>query len=104
MADEKKPFHQRVAEECIEALENGTAPWIRPWEPGEMPGPPVNAMTGKPYRGINRIRLTMQKGGDGDPRWCTYKQAQELGAQVKKGSKGTTVQYWKFRFLSRICG
>ena len=97
MADEKKPFHQRVAEECIEALENGTAPWIRPWEPGEMPGPPVNAMTGKPYRGINRIRLTMQKGGDGDPRWCTYKQAQELGAQVKKGSKGTTVQYWKFR-------
>ena len=38
MADEKKPFHQRVAEECIEALENGTAPWIRPWEPGEMPG------------------------------------------------------------------
>ena len=97
MADEKKPFHQRVAEECIEALENGTAPWIRPWEPGEMPGPPVNAMTGKPYRGINRIRLTMQKGGDADPRWCTYKQAQELGAQVKKGSKGTTVQYWKFR-------
>ena len=97
MADEKKPFHQRVAEECIEALENGTAPWIRPWEPGEMPGPPVNAMTGKPYRGINRIRLTMQKGGAADPRWCTYKQAQELGAQVKKGSKGTTVQYWKFR-------
>ena len=96
MADEKKPFHQRVAEECIEALENGTAPWIRPWEPGEMPGPPVNAVSGKRYRGINHLMLSMQQGNHIDPRWCTYKQAQELGAQVKRGEKGTSVQYWKF--------
>ena len=97
MAEDKKPFHQRVAEECIEALRNGTAPWITPWEPGQMPGSPVNALTGKAYRGINRIMLAMQQGSHIDPRWCTYKQAQELGAQVKKGEKGTTVQYWKFQ-------
>ncbi len=96
MADENKPFHQRVAEECIEALRNGTAPWIMPWEPGQMPEPPVNAVSGKRYRGINHLMLSMQQGNHIDPRWCTYKQAQELGAQVKRGEKGTSVQYWKF--------
>ena len=96
MAAEKKPFYQRVAEECIEALENGTAPWITPWEPGQMPEPPVNAVSGKQYRGINHLMLSMQQGNHIDPRWCTYKQAQQLGAQVRKGERGTTVQYWKF--------
>ena len=31
-----------------------------------------------------------------DPRWMTFKQAQSLKAQVKKGEKGTSIQYWKF--------
>lgn len=97
MADAKKPFHQRIAEECVEALKNGTAPWIMPWEPGQMPEPPMNAVTGKPYRGINHVALSMQQGAHIDPRWCTYKQAQTLGAQVRKGEAGTTIQYWKFR-------
>jgi len=98
MADEnkKRPYSQQVAEEFIKALEDGTSPLLKPWKPGQMPGPPVNAATGRPYRGINRLRMSIQQGGNIDQRWCTYKQAQELGAQVKKGSKGTTVQYWQF--------
>jgi antirestriction protein ArdC len=28
-------------------------------------------------------------------RWITYKQAQGVGAQVRRGEKGTLVQYWK---------
>ncbi len=31
-----------------------------------------------------------------NPRCCTYKQTQELDAQVVKGSKGTVIQYWQF--------
>ncbi|CAM2865341.1 DNA primase traC [Legionella worsleiensis] len=31
-----------------------------------------------------------------DNRWLTYKQAQNIDAQVRKGEKGTTIQYWKF--------
>ena len=31
-----------------------------------------------------------------DNRWLTYKQAQSIDAQVRKGEKGTTIQYWKF--------
>ena len=34
--------------------------------------------------------------GRSDARWMTYKQAAAVGAQVRKGEKGTPVQYWKF--------
>lgn len=97
MAENKKPYHEQIAEQVIAALRDGTAPWVVPWEPGQIPEGPVNAVTGQPYRGINRVWLGMQQGNNIDPRWCTYRQAQQLGAQVKKGSKGVTVQYWKFR-------
>ena len=99
MAEDKPkiPFHEQVAAEMIKALEDGTAPWIKPWEPGAPQGGPENALTGKPYRGINYLRLGMMQAayGSEDRRWCTYKQAAELGAQVKKGSRGMLVQYWK---------
>ena len=97
MAENKKPYPEQIAEQVIAALRDGTAPWVVPWEPGQIPEGPVNAVTGQPYRGINRVWLGMQQGNNIDPRWCTYRQAQQLGAQVKKGSKGVTVQYWKFR-------
>ncbi len=91
----KKPFHQTVAEKLIEQLKAGTAPWQKPWEPGEYSVAfPMNPNSGKEYRGINRIFLLMQ--GYSDPRWMTYKQAVAADAQVRKGEKGTPVQYWKF--------
>ena len=34
MAD-KKAFHEQVAEKLIEQLKQGTAPWQKPWAPGE---------------------------------------------------------------------
>jgi antirestriction protein ArdC len=92
----KTPYHERVAAEVIRQLEAGTAPWVKPWAAGAAPGVPVNAKTGKPYRGANQMWLAMLQGDSADPRWCTYKQAQELGAQVKKGARSATVQFWKF--------
>lgn len=93
--ESKKPFHQTVAEKLIEQLKEGTAPWQKPWEPGQ-PGAfiPTNPTTGKRYRGINAIQLMSQ--GHADQRWMTYKQAAAVGAQVRKGEKGTPIQYWKF--------
>ncbi|GAL27768.1 DNA primase [Vibrio variabilis] len=55
---------------------------------------PLNPTTGNRYKGINAIHLMAQ--GKGDPRWMTYKQASALNAQVRKGEKGTLIQYWKF--------
>lgn len=92
---QKKPYHEVVAEKLIEQLKAGTAPWQRPWAPGEPAAMlPMNPATGNRYRGINAIFLTMQ--GRDDQRWMTYKQAAAVGAQVRKGEHGTPVQYWKF--------
>jgi antirestriction protein ArdC/phage/plasmid primase-like uncharacterized protein len=91
----KKPFHEQVAENLIEQLKQCTAPWQKPWEPGEPSSViPINPTTGKRYKGINAIHLMAQ--GRGDQRWMTYKQAAAVGAQVRKGEKGTPIQYWKF--------
>lgn len=95
MADKRKAFHEQVAEKLIEQLKQGTAPWQKPWQPGEPgAGIPINPVTGKRYRGINILQLMMQERTD--QRWLTYKQAEAAGAQVLKGEKGTSIQYWKF--------
>lgn len=92
--EDKKPFHVVVAEGLIKQLEAGTAPWQKPWEAGQTGTLPMNPTTGKRYRGINSIQLMMQ--GREDNRWLTYKQAEAVGAQVRRGERGTLVQYWKF--------
>ena len=89
----KKSYAEQVSEELISQLEKGTAPFQKPWNAGELTLP-YNATTDAEYKGSNSLWLTMQ--GRSDPRWMTYKQAQSVDAQVKKGEKGTTIQYWKF--------
>lgn len=41
---EKKPFYEEIADRLIKQLEEGTAPWQKPWEPGSsrMPHNPVS--------------------------------------------------------------
>lgn len=92
MAKIEKPFHEVVAEKLIVQLKAGTAPWQRPWEPGDTL--PTNPNTGNRYKGINSIHLISESRDDN--RWLTYKQASAMGFQVRKGEKGTSVQYWKF--------
>lgn len=95
METPKLPFHKAVAEKLVAQLMAGTAPWQKPWRAGD-PGAflPINPTTGKRYKGINAIQLMSE--GFADQRWMTYKQAEGVGAQVRKGEKGTTIQYWKF--------
>lgn len=91
----KLSHHQIVANQIIESLKLGTAPWLKPWEPGIGNSQiPFNPVTGKRYRGINALYLMLNQTGDN--RWLTYKQAQSIDGQVRKGEKSTTVQYWKF--------
>jgi putative DNA primase/helicase len=89
----KKEYAEEVAGKLIEQLKQGTAPWQKPWAPGEQ-RLPYNPTTGKEYRGFNTIWLESQ--GYADPRWMTYKQAAGEGAQVRKGEKGAHIVYWKF--------
>lgn len=88
-----KPYHEQVAERLIEQLKQGTPPWRKPWKLNYDPRP-ANPSSGKPYRGINSVFLTMS--GYADPRWMTYNQAKDLGYTVRKGEHGSPVQYWKW--------
>ncbi|MDR2033327.1 MAG: ssDNA-binding domain-containing protein [Helicobacteraceae bacterium] len=91
--ENKVPYYKQVADAIIEKIEQGVAPWQKPWEAGKDYYP-YNPTTNKHYRGINAISL-MAKDKD-DPRWLTYKQAQAIGAQVKRGEKGSPIQFWEF--------
>src|SRR5215471_7259368 len=84
----KRDFRQEVTEQIIEMLEKGTAPWQTPWEPGALQLP-HNPTTDRAYRGGNALHLMAvgaRKGFD-DPRWLTYRQAQENGWQSAKGRR-----------------
>jgi len=96
--DKTLSYIKKISQEIILALEEGTAPWIKPWSGSAIrDNAPFNPITGKQYEGINFINLTLQSMTmDGDPRWMTFKQAQSIDAHVKKGEKGTAIQYWKF--------
>ena len=76
-------------------MEARTAPWQKPWEPGttHLPYPSLGAVV----QGLEHHVAGDAEGGTWltSGRWITYKQAQSVGAQVRRGEKGTLVQYWK---------
>jgi antirestriction protein ArdC len=94
-----RDHYAAVTEQVIAALEAGTPPWRKPWDPDKAGGPsmPRNATTGARYRGINVVTLGMSPLAfhSGDPRWATYKQAADKDWQVKKGERGTTAYFFK---------
>jgi putative DNA primase/helicase len=98
MAEPKRDYRQELTDRIIKKLEDGTAPWLKPWEPGELPPSPFNPTSNAVYRGINSLNLAMtaEERNYNDPRWMTYNQAADKGYQVRKGEKGTLIEYWKF--------
>lgn len=91
-----RDLYAEVTSKIVAALEAGTPPWLRPWNGGLDPFP-TNGMSRRPYRGVNCILLTLEAQLRGFSRntWMTYRQASELGAQVRGGEHGTTVIFYK---------
>ena len=88
---------QVITDGIIKQLENGVAPWVKPWSNASASAP-YNPSSGTTYRGINFIWLSLvQSSGEfgSSSKWLTYKQAQSIGAQVKKGAKGVNVVFYK---------
>ncbi len=85
-------YHRKFADAIIEQIRRGTAPWQKPWAPGEHVMP-ANVDTGRSYRGGNSLHLAamQQEHGYGDVRWGTYRQIQTRGGQVRKGERGTRI-------------
>jgi len=92
----KRDHRQEVTDSIVKMLEDGVAPWQKPWESAGMP---FNPTTDKAYRGGNAVHLmaTGLSRGYEDPRWMTYKQAAENGWQVRKGEKGTHIEFWEVK-------
>ena len=59
---------------------------------------PINGKTNKQYKGLNAFYLSVigAMKGYSDPRWVTFNQAKELGANVKSGEKSSEVFYWSW--------
>jgi antirestriction protein ArdC len=92
-------IYEIVTNRIINELEAGTVPWIKPWATtyaGENVFP-HNAVTRRPYSGINVLLLWGIAADQGYIRsgWLTFKQAQALGAHVRKGEKGAHIVFVK---------
>lgn len=82
--------YEKVTSALIEALTQGVVPWQKPW----VGAVPMNGESHRPYRGINTLVLGCAPFSD--PRWLTFRSAQRLGGQVRKGEKSRPVVFWKF--------
>ena len=70
--------------------EGGVPPWRKSWS--STGGLHYNGASGAAYKGINQVICSISPAAaSGDVRWLTYKQAQALGVQVRKGEHGTQV-------------
>ncbi|MBO6263312.1 MAG: DUF1738 domain-containing protein [Clostridia bacterium] len=102
--DKLTPTKKYIAEQMLENLKNNDSLWVQGWE---SRGAPESIITGKKYRGINNLSLTVtaMARGYSDNRWVSYKQMEandwhfktnEEGNSLGKGA-GVTVEYFELR-------
>ncbi len=94
-------LYSKVTDSIIKQLEAGVIPWTKPWATESKQGiayVPTNVATGRPYSGINVLLLWAEatERGFHSHSWMTFKQAQALGAFVRKGEHGSTVVFTKW--------
>ena len=78
----------------LEALESGVNPWRKTWRNIHDHGMPHNLKSKRNYSGANVVILGLQEAPCNA--WVTYKQAVELGGNVRKGAKSSVVYFWQF--------
>jgi antirestriction protein ArdC len=93
----KADVYERVTAQIVAELEKGVRPWHQPWNAAHAAGRitrPLRA-NGQAYRGINVLMLwgAAAERGYSAPIWMTFKQALELGGNVRKGETGNLVVY-----------
>ncbi|MGO9061426.1 MAG: ArdC-like ssDNA-binding domain-containing protein [Candidatus Binataceae bacterium] len=82
--------YEIITENIINLLEQEIVPWRRPWT---ATGLPRNLVSKKPYRRVNYFLLSATKYVS--PFWLSFRQANQLGGQVRKGEHGTIIVFWK---------
>ncbi|MEG0359272.1 MAG: zincin-like metallopeptidase domain-containing protein [Anaerorhabdus sp.] len=89
-----KKTQDEFVKDVLASLEKSRIPWQIPWE--KEISIPYNGISNNPYQGTNRLQLLMKSivYSYDDPRWFTFKQANEAGYKIKKGSSGATVFHY----------
>ena len=86
---------ETITNAIIARLEAGTVPWRQPWT-GRARSLPRRAC-GTPYRGTNIFWLWLMAETHhyASDTWMTYRQAAELGGQVRRGERSTIAVFYK---------
>ena len=93
----KRDVYQSITDQIVAAIEAGAGTFTMPWHRDTGTTMPTNALTGCTYNGVNIVALwaAAEQGGFTTGYWATYKQWSLLGAQVRKGEKGSVVVFYK---------
>ncbi|HDL5821280.1 TPA: DUF1738 domain-containing protein [Mannheimia haemolytica] len=94
----KFDLYQHITDRIVVALEQGTAPWLKPWSHPECNmALPRNAVSNRLYSGINTLLLWIATAEHGykQCKWITAKKANELGGYIRKGEKATVVMNYR---------
>lgn len=85
----------RVTARIIAALNHGVRPWQQPWSTAAALALPLRHNS-IPYRGFNTLALweAAQQHGFTARHWFSFKQAQALGAHVRRGARGTPIIFY----------
>jgi antirestriction protein ArdC len=92
---DRRSLYESVTAQVVAQIEAGAGTWRMPWHAIADAGQPVNALTHQPYRGGNHLvfgLVAAARGWSGD--WGTYRQWQQLGAQVRRGERATHGVKW----------
>lgn len=83
--------YELLTNKLLDLMQQGIKPWQQSW----YGNPCQNAITGHVYKGVNPLLCTvdMLVNGWDDPYFLTYKQAEEKGWNVKKGSKSVWIKW-----------
>lgn len=96
MPSKSQTFIREIANQMIDLIKAGTAPWQQSWETTNHSTFPISAITRKPYNGINALILffAAQKHQYSDNRWVTFNQVASKNGKIKKGSKGIKCMFY----------
>ncbi len=82
--------YSEVTNQVLTLLEQGVAPWHRPWA---CVGSPLNLISKRKYHGINALLLAISDFSS--PWWLTEKQVQRKGGKIRHGEEGKKVFFCK---------
>ena len=94
----KKDLYQDFTDQVIKQMENNNMNWFKPFTTSILNGH-HNVISKKCYQGLNcfSIGLSVHNNGFKSNEWATFNQWKNLGANVLKSSKGTSILYWNIK-------